>query len=69
MQTIISSGQSAQALPELALDDETDEAVDLEASHSPQAAHLTVLREFTTGHDHHGQRLDRVMAQLLPDSS
>ena len=69
MQTIISSGQSAQALPELALDDETDEAGDLEASHSPQAAHLTVLREFTTGHDHHGQRLDRVMAQLLPDSS
>lgn len=74
---IISSGSPAphavrpDALCALAgLDDELDEAsFETSASTSPDAAHLTVLREFITSHEHHGQRLDRVLAQLLPDSS
>jgi 23S rRNA pseudouridine1911/1915/1917 synthase len=70
---IISSGISAShdallAEP-VALDEDLDEAVFTHESSSPQAARLTVLREFTTDHEHHGQRLDRVLAQLLPDSS
>ncbi len=78
---IISSGSPVPAnampsalSPSMALDDELDEAsfdasLDMGACASPDAAHLTVLREFTTSHEHHGQRLDRVLAQLLPDSS
>ncbi len=71
---IISSGLPAQiadlSTDPVALDDDLDETSLPEAStNSPQAAHLTVLREFTTSNEHHHQRLDRVLAQLLPDSS
>jgi 23S rRNA pseudouridine1911/1915/1917 synthase len=66
---IISSGVSVPVAQPMALDDDLDEAGFSPESGSPQAAHLTVLREFTTDHEHHGQRLDRVLAQLLPDSS
>jgi 23S rRNA pseudouridine1911/1915/1917 synthase len=74
---IISSGQAAQASVSISADDDLDEASFLEAQDaapyiagiSPDAAHLTVMREFTTDHEHHLQRLDRVLAQLLPDSS
>jgi 23S rRNA pseudouridine1911/1915/1917 synthase len=74
---IISSGQPAQALVSMLADDELDEAAFPEAQMdgqyapgtSPDAAHLTQEHVFTTGHEHHGERLDRVLAQLLPDSS
>lgn len=48
----------------LSLDDEHDDVVS-----SPDAAHQTQEHHFLTGHAHHGERLDRVLAQLLPDSS
>jgi 23S rRNA pseudouridine1911/1915/1917 synthase len=67
---IISSGTAAPVDASLAAelivpDDDLDDI----GSASPDAAHLSVLREFTTDHEHHLQRLDRVLAQLLPDSS
>ena len=65
---IISSGQTSPS----AVDEELDESVFAEfgaASGSPDAAHLTQEHSFTTGHEHHGERLDRVLSQLLPDSS
>jgi 23S rRNA pseudouridine1911/1915/1917 synthase len=51
-------------------DDESDEVgFSQDGAFSPDAAHLTQEHLFETNHDHHGQRLDRVLAQLLPDSS
>ncbi len=58
------------ALPQM--DTQIDADDDLEeglAAVSPQAAHNTTVHEFLTDSEHHGQRLDRVLAQLLPDSS
>ncbi|WP_349627862.1 RluA family pseudouridine synthase [Variovorax sp. PCZ-1] len=52
----------------LSAEDELDDGLEL-ASPSPDAAHQTQEHRFTTGHAHHGERLDRVLAQLLPDSS
>jgi 23S rRNA pseudouridine1911/1915/1917 synthase len=68
---IISSGLLTHTDASIAVvDDELDEASFADADlPSPDAAHLTVLREFITSHDHHHQRLDRVLTQLLPDSS
>lgn len=54
-----------------ALDEELDEAgltSDNKLS-SPDAAHQTQEHRLEVGHAHHGERLDRVLAQLLPDSS
>ncbi len=67
---IISSGQvTHHQIPTLP-EDELDE-LGLQETHaaSPDAAHQTLEHIFTTGHEHHGERLDRVLAQLLPDSS
>jgi 23S rRNA pseudouridine1911/1915/1917 synthase len=67
---IISSSTSAaldhaaSALPDEDLDDET-----LPVLVSPEAAHVKAVYEFIAEADHHGQRLDRVLTQLLPDSS
>jgi 23S rRNA pseudouridine1911/1915/1917 synthase len=67
---IISIGLSAPTDASMAVDDELDEANFVDAGQlSPDAAHQTVLREFTTSHEHHHERLDRVLAQLLPNSS
>jgi 23S rRNA pseudouridine1911/1915/1917 synthase len=70
---IISSGMSAPVAPALALEEDLEDeglALDLEPqAGSPEAAHVSQLHAFTAGHEHHGQRLDRVLAQLLPDSS
>jgi 23S rRNA pseudouridine1911/1915/1917 synthase len=67
---IISSGSPAQVDTSLAAEIFVpDEDLDDISPASPDAAHLTVMREFTTDHEHHLQRLDRVLAQLLPDSS
>jgi 23S rRNA pseudouridine1911/1915/1917 synthase len=49
--------------------DELDEAGFFNSHSSPDAAHQTQEHHFTTSHAHHGERLDRVLAQLLPDSS
>ncbi len=67
---IISSGLAATGPIVQAMDEEFDEAVFSQMpSDSPDAAHLTQEHSFSTGHAHHGERLDRVLAQLLPDSS
>jgi 23S rRNA pseudouridine1911/1915/1917 synthase len=68
---IISSGHNAPAVAAVSsIDDELDEASLMEPSDgSPDAAHLTREHVFTTDHEHHGERLDRVLSQLLPDSS
>lgn len=64
---IISSGHT--------FDDELDETGFAPASSSdaagisPDAAHQTQEHSFSVSHEHHGERLDRVLAQLLPDSS
>jgi 23S rRNA pseudouridine1911/1915/1917 synthase len=67
---IISSGQAEPTVRALPSDDELDD-VGLSSAWaaSPDAAHLTQEHVFETNHEHHGQRLDRVLAQLLPDSS
>jgi 23S rRNA pseudouridine1911/1915/1917 synthase len=67
---IISSSTSAAlslATPALSDEDLDDEALPIVAS--PDAAHVKAIHEFVAEADHHGQRLDRVLAQLLPDSS
>jgi 23S rRNA pseudouridine1911/1915/1917 synthase len=62
---IISSEASAAAsLPE---DDELDASAD--ASLAPEAAHVKAIHEFSVSLAQHGQRLDRVLSELLPDSS
>jgi 23S rRNA pseudouridine1911/1915/1917 synthase len=68
---------SAASQPHVVLsegDDELDEVLPLPAAYvsqsdAPDAAHLTAIHEFTADFDHHGQRLDRVLTMLLPDSS
>jgi 23S rRNA pseudouridine1911/1915/1917 synthase len=71
---IISSAAHTPVGPEVSADPLLDEELD-EASlspaqvGSPQAAHVSELRHFTANHAHHGQRLDRVLSDLLPDSS
>ncbi len=71
---IISSGlnapirntQSPDAHQQLDADDDLDEgALPL----SPDAAHNTTVHALTATAEHHGQRLDLVLAQLLPESS
>ncbi len=67
---IISSAQAEHASATALPDDELDDAgLHDDLASSPDAAHLTQEHSFTTGHEHHGERLDRVLAQLLPDSS
>jgi 23S rRNA pseudouridine1911/1915/1917 synthase len=67
---IISSGQTAQGLMPMAVDDDLDETgLPDGLVSSPDAAHLTQEHAFIASHEHHGERLDRVLAQLLPDSS
>ena len=65
---IISSGHAEHSAINHALDDELDEASFVSGA-SVDAAHLTQEHCFTTGHEHHGERLDRVLSTLLPDSS
>ncbi len=67
---IISSGQTAQALLAMAIEDDADETgLPDGLVSSPEAAHLTQEHAFVVSHEHHGERLDRVLAQLLPESS
>lgn len=71
---IISSAARTPMEPEVSVDPLLDEELD-EANPSPvavgivQAAHVNELRHFTAGHLHHGQRLDHVLSDLLPNSS
>jgi 23S rRNA pseudouridine1911/1915/1917 synthase len=58
---IISSAPAIDTIPDL---DEGDELIS-----SPEAAHNRLTHEFEVRSDYHGQRLDRVLAQLLPESS
>jgi 23S rRNA pseudouridine1911/1915/1917 synthase len=59
-----------EALADLLQGEELDEAIlSPVAVGSLQAAHLNELRHLTVSHAHHGQRLDRVLSDLLPDSS
>jgi 23S rRNA pseudouridine1911/1915/1917 synthase len=54
----------------MATEEELDElGFSPDAAASPDAAHLTQNHVFQTSHEHHGQRLDRVLTDLLPDSS
>ena len=71
---IISSGHAALSSLPAAEDEDLDETsfpvgASVAVAASPDAAHLTHEHAFTVGHEHHGERLDRVLTQLLPDSS
>lgn len=67
---IISSGQADQANGVSLPDAELDEGgAELDESGHPAAAHLTQEHTFEVDQAHHGERLDRALAQLLPDSS
>ncbi len=65
---IISSGQPASDEPLAPFDEDLDD-VGLGASPSPDAAHQSRQHAFVIDHRHHGERLDRVLTELLPDSS
>jgi 23S rRNA pseudouridine1911/1915/1917 synthase len=66
--TIISSGVAAAgSLPE---DEELDElGMGPAPTSTLEAAHIKAIHEFSVNLAQHGQRLDRVLAELLPDSS
>ena len=67
---IISSGQDVKTAQAKLADDELDDVgLESDLTGSPEAAHLTQEHAFEVDHPHHGERLDRVLAQLLPDSS
>lgn len=67
---IISSGQPASEEPLAHFDEDLDEAgLVLVPPGSPDAAHQSREHVFAIDHHHHGERLDRVLTQLLPDSS